>query len=330
MSMSDSVISSRIRLARNISGVKFPNVCAREELLSVAKIVGRICSELFQNDFILMRELNDKKKYALVEQHLISLKLAKNEASGAVILDKQNQISIMLNEEDHIRAQCILPGFELDQSFEIINRIDNALLNSLKIAYDDELGFLTACPTNVGTAMRASVMLHLPALKMSGLIQGKVGEVVRRNGLTFRGVYGEGSDYNGGICQLSNSVSIGVTELEIVEAVKAAVKDICLIEDTERNRLLNSGAHFRDRIFRSYGILSNCVLLKEAEFLEFMSDVRLGIVLNILPKIRIDTFDKLITMTGTAVLSQLTKSNDEAEIDFLRAKIVREVFPKTN
>jgi len=330
MSISDTVISSRIRLARNVLGLNFPNAYTgrSEALFSVMQRVENCVRGLFDYDFIFMSKLQNEKKLALVAQHLISPALVKNSATGAVILEKKNEISIMLNEEDHIRAQCIVQGFELDRAYRRINEIDDKICSALPIAFDKQFGFLTACPTNVGTGMRASTMLFLPALKMSGLLEGKVGEVVKRNGLTLRGVYGEGSASLGCMFQLSNTATLGQSEAEIIGFVKTATNDICLLEEAERKKLLASGYKFSDKLHRSFGILTNAILLDSKEFLELVAEVKLGIILNILPQIELKSIDKLLILSGSAVLSSLTGAVNTEQLDFARAKLARELLTK--
>lgn len=330
MSISDTVVSSRIRLARNIYGVNFPHAFndRPEVLFEVMQKVEECARGLFEYDFIFMSKLSNEKKLALVEQHLISPALVKNSVTGAVILEKKNEIAIMLNEEDHIRAQCIVQGLDLERAYLRIDEFDNRICSRLPIAFDKQFGFLTACPTNVGTGMRASAMLFLPALKMSGLIDGKVGGIVKRNGLTMRGVYGEGSATLGSMFQLSNAVTLGLSEEEIIGFVKSATADICLLEEAERNKLYSSGYKFIDRMHRSYGVLTNAVLLDNKEFLNLISDVKLGIILKILPAVDLKAIDKFIAMSGSNVLATLSGEVNTEKVDFARARLTRELFGK--
>lgn len=330
MSLSDTVVSSRIRLARNIEGINFPHAfCDRPEVLfDVMRKVEDCARGLFEYDFIFMSKLKEEKKLALVEQHLISPALVKNSATGAVILEKKNEIAIMLNEEDHIRAQCIVQGFDLERAHARLDEFDDRICRSIPIAFDEQFGFLTACPSNVGTGMRASAMLFLPALKMSGLLSGKVGEIVRRNGLTLRGVYGEGSATLGSMFQLSNAVTLGLSEAEIISYVKSATNDICILEDAERKRLISCGYKFIDKLYRSYGVLKNAVLLDYKEFLDLISDVKLGIILKVLPSADLKAIDKLIAIASSNVLFTLTGEASPEKVDFARAKLTRELLGK--
>jgi protein arginine kinase len=326
MSVANSVVSSRIRLARNIAGLNFPHRGSRKidgMFAQIQKILA-VADNLFEYSFILMSDISVPEKLALVERHLISPALAENGRTGAVILEKKREISVMLNEEDHIRAQCIVKGFDLMRAYERVNAFDDRLIKAVPIAYDREFGFLTACPTNVGTGMRASVMLHLPALKMSGLLGGPVGEIVRKSGLTLRGVYGEGSASLGGMFQLSNTVSLGLTEEEIIEIVQKACEDICIMENTERKRLLSSGNRFLDKIRRSAGIAKNSILMSYNEFLDVISDLKLGIILGILEKVDLAEIDAFAQTVGPFTLSLATGINDEEGLDLKRAQMLRE------
>ncbi len=213
------ILSSRIRLARNINDTPFPTMLDK---VAGMKVVNSIYNEATKNDvfdgfkFYDMQNTGSVERYVLVERHLISPNLAANGSKGAVLIDRDEVISIMLNEEDHIRIQTLLPGMQVREALEKANRIDDVLENMVKYAYDERLGYLTSCPTNVGTGIRASVMVHLPGLNLTSNIS-KILHAVSQIGLTIRGIYGEGTEFIGNLFQISNQITLGRSEEEIVE-----------------------------------------------------------------------------------------------------------------
>jgi len=331
MSVLDTAVSSRVRLARNVRGVVFPMASGgvyTEELLEVMKNAELAAKGLFDYDFYFISSLSDKKKLSFIERHFISPDLAENSSTGGLVLSKDGTFSIMLNEEDHIRAQCIEPGFNLKKAYERINRYDDRLLSSLPIAFDEKLGFLTACPTNVGTGMRASVMLFLPALKMTGIMDSTILKIAKYEGLTFRGIYGEGSAPIADMYQLSNSRTLGLSEMEIIEYVERAALEIIKLEDKARLALkIETNYYLRDEICRSYGILKNAYMLSSADLYSLISKVKLGIILKVLPEHDLAELDKMVEMSGAATISG-DKDLNEVERDILRAALVRKILSK--
>lgn len=327
-----NVISSRVRLARNVRGMPFPG-CKRPAdtgaLVALEVAAERAAQGVFDFTFLRMCDLDDLQKTALVERHLISPALRRNDTSGAVILEKSEGISVMLNEEDRIREQCVEKGFALRSAYGRLNRYDDNLLAEIPVAYDDRLGFLTACPTNLGTGMRASTMLFLPALKLAGAIESALTKFVRDYGLTVRGVYGEGSEALGDMYQLSNTRTLGVTEGEIIDIIERATVEMCLHERLAREKLAKEqGAALYDKVLRSYGILTNAYKLASAELMSLISDVKLGIIMNMLPLKDTETLDKLLVLCSAANLTLAIGRCGTDERDVRRAEIVRRILQK--
>ena len=327
-----NVISSRVRLARNVRGMTFPGARRREDpraLRALEEGAARAAKGVFDGEFMRMRDLDAVRKKALVERHLISPALARNTASGAVILERSEGISVMLNEEDRVREQCVETGFALPRAYERISRYDDSLLRELPVAYDNELGFLTACPTNLGTGMRASVMLFLPALRLAGGIEREMTRFIREYGLTVRGVYGEGSKAQGDMYQLSNTRTLGVTEGDIIRSVERAALEICAEERAATEALVGrAGSALYDKAARSYGIITNAYRLTSAELMNLISDVKLGIILDILPLKDTKTLDKLLVWCSAANLTAVTGECTATERDERRAAIVKSILQK--
>ena len=333
MSVLDTAVTSRVRLARNVRGVVFPMASAggyTEELLDVMKKAELAAKGLFDYDFFFMASLSDKRKLSFIERHFISPDLAENSRTGGLVLSKDGSFSVMLNEEDHIRAQCIEQGFNLKDAYERINAYDDRLLKALPIAFDKQLGFLTACPTNVGTGMRASVMLFLPALKRTGIMDSTLLKIAKYEGLTFRGIYGEGSEPIADMYQLSNSRTLGLSESDIIAYVERAAIEIIKLEEKARASLkIDENYYLRDEICRAYGVLKNAYMLSSKDLYSLIAKVKLGIILNVLPKYDLTKLDKMVVMSGAATLSGDRELN-ELERDILRAGFVRQILNKEN
>lgn len=327
-----NVVSSRVRLARNVRGMPFPSSPRRASAAALAALeegAARAARGVFDAEILRMRELDAVRKKALVERHLISPALARNTSSGAVILERSEGISVMLNEEDRIREQCIESGFALPEAYERISVYDDRLSEELPLAFDRDLGFLTACPTNLGTGMRASVMLCLPALRVAGELEGDLTRFVRERGLTLRGVYGEGSKAQGDMYQLSNTRTLGVTEDEIIRSVERATIELCLKDRGALERMRKEkGAALYDKALRSYGILTHAYKLTSAELMNMISDVKLGIMLEILPFNDIETLNKLLIWCSAANLTAVTGECPADERDVRRAAIVKSILNK--
>lgn len=326
MSVYDTVISSRIRLARNVKGLNFPTNFKQFEHTAILRFVQKAratVESLTDCDFYFMQSIDELKRQSLIEMHLISPNLAKN-PYGAVVISKDKSVSVMINEEDHLREQVFAEGLNLEAVWQVIDRIDDALIDNLGIAFDEKFGFLTSCPTNVGTGMRASVMMFLPALNMLNDLSHKTPEFTKREGFTFRGAYGEGSEALGNVFQLSNSLTLGMSETDIVRAVTGMALEICQLEERARALLLNRMTiPLKDRICRSWGLLTNAYIMSSKELMTLLSDVKLGIILKILPKYDLKKLDKLAVLSGSATICQGNPDLTSDQRDIKRAAFVK-------
>lgn len=279
-------VSTRMRLARNFADYPFPgrllkDAHAEEQAQEIVRLIAEALAQLDQFTLYEMNGLSAEKTALLLERNLISRDLVRNRRISAALISSDEIISVMLNEEDHVREQYFMHGFDLPRAYERITGLDDAISESIPFAFDEQLGYLTACPTNLGTGLRASVMLFLPALSRRGVMTRTVVPELLRLGLTARGAYGEGSGAEGDLFQISNEVTLGVSEEEILTIVGKAVDSIVQMELLERARMkAEGGLALRDKLCRAYGVLTNCRLLEEHEFLRRLADVRLGIALG--------------------------------------------------
>lgn len=327
----NNVVSSRIRLARNVTGLEFPrNIKVTDErTLNLINGAYAVAKGVFEARLLPMNRLSKEQKKALVERHLVSLALANNTQNGAVIVegDKKFGISVMLNEEDHIREQCVEEGFNLKRAYERLRVYDERLLHTLPIAYDPTLGFLTACPTNLGTGMRASCMLFLPALKRAGAIEDALKTFKSEFGLTVRGVYGEGSDAAYDMYQISNSRTLGVSEGEIISQVEQAVAKVCYCERVALEKLVRERqTELLDRISRSYAVLKGAYALTAQELMQLLVDVKIGVILGVLPIKSTAVTDEMIWACSASSLQIITNGSSQEERDKMRARIVRKLL----
>ncbi|MBQ6053199.1 MAG: ATP--guanido phosphotransferase [Clostridia bacterium] len=269
-----NAVSTRIRFARNIAGVKFLSSMTSEEKRELLLKIKDEAKKTGDFDFIDMSALSDIRAGELVEKHLISPEFAENRENCGVLLGKDGITSIMINEEDHLRIQVIMPGLCLEKALKKAKELEKKLDDALGFAYSEELGYLTHCPSNIGTGMRASVMLHLPAMTETGAI-GRLPSVLSQNGLTVRGLYGEGTRAGGAIYQISNCVSLGLSEEEIIERLDAMIKKIDETE-TALTKQLFENERVADRVSRALGTLKYAKLISSSEALKLLSDVRFG------------------------------------------------------
>lgn len=248
-----------------------------------------------------------------------------NSSKAAFILDDKETISIMINEEDHVRIQCITGGLNLEEVYDVSEKIDDLLEENLEYAFDEKLGYLTACPTNVGTGLRASVMLHLPSLSLNNQINGLL-NALAQVGMTIRGLYGEGSKAIGNIYQISNQVTLGRSEEEILSNLKALVLQIINQEIISRENLMKKYKYeLEDKIYRALGVLKSAVLLNSSECLKLLSDVRLGVEMGIIKDVNGITLNKLLVESQPATIQKIYgESLSNKDRDFNRAKFVRE------
>ena len=326
---SDIILSSRVRLARNLKGHAFPWRAGKEELESCAEKVGSIIrSEDFLRSFRLFEidALEPLAKGVLIEKHLISPALAKGGPGRGAAVDSRGIVSIMVNEEDHIRIQAILGGMRLHEASRIARQVDGPL-EALDYAFDSRCGYLTSCPTNVGTGLRASVMIHLPALTHLGRM-GKLALGCGKVGLTVRGLFGEGSDSPGALYQVSNQVTLGQTEDELVEKVSSAALGLVKQEQAARGKILSGkGIDLEDKVWRAWALLGFSRVMEAREALELLSLVRMGSGMGILPYVRVGTMNALLLDTQKAHIQ--ARATGELSVEDLAAKrsaILREAL----
>ena len=329
------VISSRVRLARNLRNRAFPGWAKKAERTSILELIRPHVEELteMQDSFSeSLQELSALERQVLVERHLISREHAAKGVGSAVVMNRRQTLSIMINEEDHLRMQSIRSGLQLKQAFKLVDKIDSALESKLEFAYDQRLGYLTACPTNVGTGMRASAMLHLPGLVLSELIN-QVIQAVSKIGLAVRGLYGEGTEAMGNLFQISNQTTLGEKEDEIINRLSKVIETIIEKEHDARQVLLQKKSNtLWDQIGRAYGVLTYAHAMASKEALNLLSIIKLGVDLGAFPEDRRLPIDELFIDTQPAHLQKSSQQKLNAEErDHLRAQIIRErlkLFPK--
>ena len=325
------VVSSRIRLARNIKGIAFPNRLDEELSKSIIKDVESAFYKFSENTefFQTMYMWNEDKisQEAFLEKHLVSHKLLSNSSKAAFILDEKETISIMINEEDHLRIQCITAGLNLTEAFDMAIKLDDLLEENLEFAFNENLGYITACPTNIGTGMRASAMVHLPALAMNEEITG-VFKALAQVGMTLRGLYGEGSQALGNFYQISNQVTLGLHEEEIINNLTSVLNKIITQEKLSREHMLRKRKYeLEDKIFRSLGLLKSAVLINNKECLYNLSNVRMGVEMDIVKGMDIKILNSLLVATQTASLQKnLGVKLSERERDLKRGEIIKEIL----
>ena len=274
---------------------------------------------------IRMNTLDPLQKQVLVEKHLISPHLAEESPNGACLITDNEEISIMVNEEDHIRIQCITSGLQLNNALDIAFSVDDQLEEHLDYAFNEVRGYLTSCPTNVGTGLRASVMMHLPGLVMTRQIN-QVLPSLNQLGIAVRGIYGEGSEAIGNIFQISNQITLGKSENDIIMDLTTIVEQIIEQERTARQQIKNTaGVQLEDRIFRSLGVLMNSRIIESKEAAQCISDVRLGIDLGYIDNISATVLNELMILTQPGILQQQAgKTLRPFDRDVRRATLIRE------
>ncbi|MEL7568520.1 MAG: protein arginine kinase [Dehalobacterium sp.] len=331
----DIVISSRVRLARNILNLPFPDMLNEEKEKEILKSIQDIINTSEFKDkvgnfhFISLRELSGIEKSILVEKHLISPQHAQSHGYKGTIIKEDESVSVMINEEDHLRIQCLLPAMQLNEAWALANEVDDTLEQSLDFAFDKDKGYLTSCPTNVGTGMRASVMLHLPGLVLTR--QGyQVFATMNQIGLTVRGMYGEGSEALGNLFQISNQVTLGLTEEEIINHLNSVTLQVVEQERNARNILFKEAKdQLEDRVWRAYGILSHARIISSQEAMSLLSELRLGIDMNIIQNIDPKVFNVLMVTTQAAFLQQKTEIELLPHLrDVMRASSIRDILSK--
>lgn len=319
---SDVVISTRLRFARSILGYKFPNIMMtkeKEELLD--KINSIIDSKMYS--FLKIDDIDKTTLGSLVEEHLISKELL-NLDNTAIIMNSDSSIVAMINEEDHLRIQAFECGFDIDKCYSKLCNFTNFLESKLKFAVSEKYGYLTACPTNVGAAMRVSVMLHLPALAKLGLLPKIIDEATSL-GLSVRGLYGENTAGYGYIYQISNRQTLGISNEDIINKTKVIVNTIILQERKARKVLKENSIYLSDEIYRALGILKNARIVSDDEALKLLSKVRLGVAMNIVNETTLEKIQSLMIDTQENTLKTVLKEDlSKEEEDIRRAEYIRE------
>jgi protein arginine kinase len=305
---SDIVISSRIRLARNLAEFPFIRRCNEQDRLMIERLLREKLShepELADTSFVDVHQLSTLDRQFLVERQLISRELSDGDGPRGVLIDSNERFSVMVNEEDHLRVQVINSGLDLHSAWERINRIDDLIEERVTYAFNERLGYLTACPTNVGTGMRVSVMLHMPALVLTRQIE-KVFRGLQKINLAVRGLYGEGSQAMGDFYQISNQITLGRREDELISQVAEVVPVMIDYERKAREFLIKEGhKDLHDRVSRAYGILCTAQTISSEETMMLLSSVRMGVNLGLIEELEIPTINQLFLHTQPAHLQKI-------------------------
>lgn len=321
---SDICVSTRVRLARNVVGYPFPSRMTDSDFQKLCEsvknaILGSNTPFAKSLKFINMDSVPKLQVLAMVERHIISPEFAEHSQNKAVIISEDESVCIMIGEEDHIRIQVLSPGFNLDEAYETANRIDDILSEKLKFAFNSQLGYLTECPTNLGTGLRASVMLHLPLLSFVHEI-GSIANSLGKIGFTVRGLYGEGSESAAGLYQLSNQITLGISEKDALKNLKTLANQII---EREKNALQSvDRLKLEDSVFRAYGILKNARILSSKEMMNCISLIKLGAnmeILNIDKHLPI----KLLVENQPGMIMCASGELDALERDVIRAEKIR-------
>jgi protein arginine kinase len=327
---SDVVLSTRVRLARNLKEVPFTHRAREEQLAMVySSVVSAVrkTPALVSSSALQMRELTPLDRQFLVERHLISHDLADNGRLRGLLLVPDESVSAMVNEEDHLRLQALASGFQLRSAWESVNSIDDELGQDLDYAFSEDLGYLTACPTNAGTGMRASVLIHLPSLVLTKQIS-RVLQGITQVGLAVRGFYGEGSQIMGNFFQISNQTTLGQSEKETIESLERVTKQIIEYEQKARDELLKEArVQIEDKIWRAYGALKHSRVISSSEVVNLSSAVRFGVALQITGLASVRTLNELLIRTQPAHI-QLAAGQEleQRERNVIRANYVRSLL----
>lgn len=324
------IVSGRVRLARNYHDLPFSTLKAPENaLLCISRAQEAMNGQEDEYTLYRMEEMPQVERLKLVERHLISRDLLKHTETGAALIRSDRRVSIMINEEDHLRIQSIVNGFDLPQAAEEAFEAEEALESICSFSFDSQLGYLTSCPTNTGTGMRASLMMHLPLLTRCKQM-GNVYQNVAKLGLTIRGIYGEGSEALGDLYQVSNQVTLGRTEDEIIEAVTGVGRQLFGMEEALRERSLKEKpSEWKDALWRSYALLRYAVRMDEKEFMQHWSHLRLGVSLGIFP-LSFSVTDELLTIAQNAhVQRYLSQINENMSVEEARCDLTRRTLETT-
>lgn len=327
---SEVVLSSRIRLARNVEGLPFPHRMSDAQSEVMIRSVKNGVHEInlmgiaAPVELYTLADAPPLERQILVEKHLISPQQAQQSRGKAAAISQDESISVMVNEEDHLRIQCLAPGLQLQDTWRVASLVDDALEQKLTYAFHTRRGYLTACPTNVGTGLRASVMVHLPGLVLTQQA-GRLFHNLSQLGLVVRGLYGEGTEAAGHIFQVSNQSSLDKSEEEIIHHLEAVTLKVIQAEKQARQHLFKeSRAQIEDRVGRAFGILSSARIMTSEEAMKLLSDVRLGIGLGLFPKLKLSLMNELMVTMQPAFLQKLEgRELDAVDRDLRRASLIR-------
>ena len=322
------VLSTRVRLARNVAGCNFPMAADGE---TKKRVVGYFDSTvarskmLVEGAYLKASDISTLDADFLTERHLVSPHFLNGESHRALFVDSKERVSIMVNEEDHLRVQALSPGLDPGSSYDLACKYDSEISRYLEYCYDQDFGYLTTCPTNAGTGMRASVLIHLPGLVLTREIEKAI-SYITRSGLVVRGFYGEGSDVLGNLFQISNQNTLGITEEEILHQIESVTREIIEKEAGSRQRLMDEAADMiEDKIWRAYGILKHARVLTSEEVMNLLSAVRLGHAMEIIDFLETGVLNEILLLSQPAHLQKyFGHEMDSNNRDFVRAQMVRE------
>ena len=325
---SDVVVSSRVRLSRNLNGFNFLNRCTKEEQEKILEKVKEVVPSLgYGLKYVNLDDLDDITKLSLAEKHLLSPEfVVNNKKKKAIIVNDEENICIMINEDDHIKLQVFSSGQELENLLNLATELDEKIGDILEYSYNKNFGFLTASPINIGTGLKASVIVHLPALTLTGNLS-KMLRIVNNLGMSVKGVYGEGSQNSGDLYQISNNQTIGITEKEIITNVKNIAEKIIEQERTARKYLCKNEIELQDVVHRAYGVLTNAVKINSDESRKLLSEVKMGVDLGILNELDDGQVRKLELYTKPGNLQKYVgKTLDGYEREIKRAEIIKQII----
>ena len=332
--LSDIVMSTRIRLARNLQNYRFPTAYSQSEAAEIENKLMKVFAESnipYNFSYFAIKNLTTLQRQILIEKHLISPYLAKMEHTGSVFISPNEYLSVLVNEEDHVRIQSLSPGLDLNAAYQSAIELNQFLEERLLFAYDEQFGYLTSCPTNVGTGLRASVMIHLPALTMMKKMNNLI-HTLTRLGMTVRGIYGEGSNNLGNVYQISNQVTLGKSDTLILDELQEVVEQIVQKERSAREELIKRAPILlEDRIFRSLGTIQYARILSSEEAATCLSNIRFGVDIGLIKNIPRSRLNECMVLVQPGFIQQFAGTTlQPSERDLYRAKILQQQLLKIN
>ena len=327
----DVVISSRVRFARNIFGYPNTHIAGKEKLESIFQYIKKTVEQMKPPGFkwVDLSEATSVDKYVFVEKHLMSIEMLNNTMPCALILNNDESLCVMINEEDHLRIQSILPGLQLETTYKMCNDFEEKLGEKVQYAFDEQLGYLTSCPTNIGTGLRVSAMMHLPGLAESGMMK-KILEACAKMGVAIRGVYGENTEASGNIFQISNQVTLGHSEEEIIENILHIINQIMEKERNIRQKIFSENrVVLEDKVYRAYGVLANARSITGEEIMGYLSWVKLGVSMGIIDFINPVKVNSLMVLAQPGnIQKNLSVELESSERDEKRADLCRKMMER--